>query len=385
MYDFLIIGQGIAGSILAYHLIKNGKKVFIIDDSPPTFFSKTVQKVGGSAKNSFLLKYSDNFYSGIKRVLGTAFKPKVIGGLITPITGKRFSKTWLADELLPYTANFYNQLQLELNVSFYKSAKIVRIFTSAIQANDWSVKSVNPSLNGLVDTDYKFENNQVNYPHGYTVYKQAAVIDGTNMIYALHRYFNDLGIIENSVSNPADFKYNNHYIQLEKIKAKAVIFCEGWKAINNPFFNWLPFMPAKGELLIIKSSGLKLKEIINRGIFVRPLFNDIYLVGSTYTWNDYSLSVTQNARDELCDKLSTLIKTNFTIIEQLAGIRPTVKGRRPFIGCHPQHKNMFIFNGLGTKGLLLAPYFSNHFCDYLLKNKTLMAEIDIKRFYKLIN
>ena len=139
-------------------------------------------------------------------------------------------------------------------------------------------------------------------------------------------------------------------------------------------------MPAKGELLIIKSDGLKLKELINRGIFIRPLTNDLYLIGSTYSWNDHSLIPTESAKEEIQNKLKTVIKTDFTVLEQVAGIRPTVKGRRPFLGQHPEHKNLFIFNGLGTKGLLLAPYFSQHFCDYLLSNNLLIPEVDIKRF-----
>jgi len=380
MYDFLIIGQGIAGSLLAFRLIKAGKKVFIIDDSTPNLFSKSTQKITNSDRNNLLLKHSDYLYPKLKKLLGKNFRPKVIGGLITPVTGKRFSKTWLADKLLPYSDHFYKNLEKELQTSFYKPMPIVRIFADVKQANDWDVRNADPSYENLAYKDYKFDNEHIHYPNGYTVFKDGAVIDGAKMLSEFHTYFKESAVIKNIEFSAGDLKISGNKVEWENITARKIIFCEGWKAIDNPFFKWLPFMPAKGELLIIKSEELNLKELINRGIFIRPLNNNIYLVGSTYTWDDLSLTPTRQARDEICTKLKTLIKTDFKIIEHLAGIRPTVKGRRPFIGQHHEHKNMYIFNGLGTKGLLLSPYFTRHFSEYLLQNKPLLADIDIKRF-----
>ena len=380
MYDFLIIGQGIAGSVLAFQLLKAGKKVFIIDKAAPGLFIKATQKITDSEKNNLLLKYSDYLYPKLKKLLGDDFRPKVIGGLITPVTGKRFAKTWLADTLLPYSAQFYNSLEKEINASFYKPVPIVRIFADNRQANDWDVRLADPLYKDLVDSDYSFNNEQIHYPHGYTVFKQGAVIDGSKMLYAFHKYFKEKKCIRNSDVAAEQIEINENHIEAAGIHARAIIFCEGWHAVRNPLFKWLPFMPAKGELLIIKSPGLNLKEVINRGIFIRPLSNDLYLTGSTYSWDDISLTPTKKARDEISSKLKTLIRTDFNIVEQLAGIRPTVKGRRPFVGQHPGHENVYIFNGLGTKGLLLSPYFAQQLCQHLLESKALNSEIDIKRF-----
>ena len=70
----------------------------------------------------------------------------------------------------------------------------------------------------------------------------------------------------------------------------------------------------------------------------------------------------------------------FEVVDHKAAVRPTVKERRPFIGIHPNHKQIGIFNGLGAKGVLLAPFFASHFSEYLLGKTELMKEIDVKRF-----
>ena len=56
--------------------------------------------------------------------------------------------------------------------------------------------------------------------------------------------------------------------------------------------------------------------------------------------------------------------------------------RRPVIGCHPEEDRVAIFNGLGTKGVSLAPYFSDLFAQHLVENRQLCSEVDVRRFFK---
>jgi glycine/D-amino acid oxidase-like deaminating enzyme len=83
----------------------------------------------------------------------------------------------------------------------------------------------------------------------------------------------------------------------------------------------------------------------------------------------------------LKSKLNSLINCNYNIISHLAGVRPSSIDRRPIIGAHPEYKNLFVFNGLGTKGVMLAPYFSENFVNFYLKNEPLMDDVNVKRFY----
>jgi glycine/D-amino acid oxidase-like deaminating enzyme len=71
------------------------------------------------------------------------------------------------------------------------------------------------------------------------------------------------------------------------------------------------------------------------------------------------------------------------VVAQEWGIRPTTIDRRPIIGCHPLYKNLVIFNGLGTKGVSLAPYFSAQVAQWLEGKGEILKEVNIKRFNAL--
>ena len=73
---------------------------------------------------------------------------------------------------------------------------------------------------------------------------------------------------------------------------------------------------------------------------------------------------------------------NGPLKSQIAGVRPTVYDRRPVMGEHPNHKGIFIFNGLGTKGYLMAPLLSEEMADFIISRKELHREVKLSRFYK---
>jgi glycine/D-amino acid oxidase-like deaminating enzyme len=110
--------------------------------------------------------------------------------------------------------------------------------------------------------------------------------------------------------------------------------------------------------------------------------NNFYKVGATYHWFNLNEETTEEARKELTEKLEKLTRLPYKITKQVAGIRPATMDRKPFIGQHPKHENMYIFNGFGAKGVSLVPYFAAHFADVLLQKIDLDVEVDIKRIKK---
>jgi glycine/D-amino acid oxidase-like deaminating enzyme len=172
----------------------------------------------------------------------------------------------------------------------------------------------------------------------------------------------------------------NDLWKYKNIAAENIIFCEGFSTRSNPYFNYLPLRQTKGEALIFESNELPENKIIGGVCNITPLGNHQFYAGATYDWDDIDLAPTEKKKTALIQKIEQTIKIPFKIIDHKAGIRPTVIDRRPLIGSHPKHKKMFIFNGLGTKGLSLAPYFANHFIDCLAMNTALHTEVDIKRF-----
>jgi glycine/D-amino acid oxidase-like deaminating enzyme len=149
---------------------------------------------------------------------------------------------------------------------------------------------------------------------------------------------------------------------------------------KNPFFNKLPLEGTKGELLLIHAPELKSEVILKSSVFVIPIGSDKYLVGSTYAWKDYSNTPTESARTSLINKLQKLLNCSFEILQQRAGIRPTVIDRRPLVGQHRVHKNLYILNGLGSRGVLVAPTVAKNLIDFIEKGLALPKDIDINRF-----
>jgi len=169
-------------------------------------------------------------------------------------------------------------------------------------------------------------------------------------------------------------------VQYKNIKATYVIFAEGFGVSQNPYFKTLPLVPAKGELLIIHAPDLKIDYVLKASAFLIPLGKDLYIVGATYEWKDLSNNPSTQAKEELLTKLKKLINCKFTVVHQVAGIRPTVKDRRPLVGQHPTYKNLYVLNGLGTRGVMIGPYVAKQLYDFIEQGNPLDKEIDIARF-----
>jgi glycine/D-amino acid oxidase-like deaminating enzyme len=343
--DYLIIGQGIAGSMLGHFLMHKNKSVLFVDNDLPTSSSR------------------------------------VAAGLFNPITGRRIVKTWKADVLLPFAEKTYKKLEAELEASFYFKKNIVKVFTSIKEQNDWLSKSSQPEFEPYVcQSKSDIKNDCLQLPFGFFEISKAGYVDLPLLLATFKNYLMKHKALLIESFNFEDLKLLDTGVAWKQVYAKKIIFCEGHMAVHNTFFRHLPFVLTKGELLTIHSENLNLEKIISRGIFILPLGADRYKIGSTYSWNDLSDETTENARIQLLEKLSPVINCPFTVINQQAGIRPTVKDRRPLIGLHPHHPNIGIFNGMGTKGASLAPYFANHFANVLEGQEGLDKEVDINRF-----
>jgi len=347
--DYLIVGQGMAGTLLAYFLLKRNKEIFIIDQFNPS----SASMVGA--------------------------------GLFNPITGSRNVKTWMADVIFPFAEKAYLNIELFLNQSFYHKINLIKMPVGGqSQDNMRNRTDIQEIAHYLVDVEHiPFNvNGEINTSDSIEI-TGTGYIDMSALIIAFRKKMLLEKRLAESEFAVNELKFEEDLIFWKDIRATKIIFCEGYKAIQNHYFSWLPFVPAKGELFTIHSKELKLDKILNKGIFVLPLGDDKYRVGSTYTWSDLDETPTVGGEKELCEKLRELIPFTFRILDHKAGIRPTVKDRKPLLGLHPVKRNIGIFNGLGTKGSTLAPYFANHFVEYLEENKALERTVDIRRFYAL--
>jgi glycine oxidase len=344
MTDYLIVGCGLAGIAFAETALQNGK---------------SVQVINNQSQNS----------------------SKVAAGLYNPVILKRFTEVWQAKEQMELLYEFYAKLEAKLQVKLDYQIPLLRKFHSIEEQNNWFAASDKPNLSIFLSPNLITKKYQsIASPLGYGEVLYSGFIDTTIL---LERYKNYLLSISSYIETTFEYQelfcYND-YVQYKNYKAKQIIFAEGFGMLLNPFFNNLPLDGAKGELLLIKAPNLKLDVIVKTGIFIIPIQNNLFKVGATYNWTDKTNEPTTEAKEELIKELTALIQCDFEIIEQYAGIRPTVKDRRPMLGTHPIHKNLHLLNGLGTRGVMLAPAMAKMLFENIELGTELNPYVNITRF-----
>lgn len=306
-------------------------------------------------------------------------------GLFNPIAGKFMTKAWLADEIFPSLFQFYTEAEKQLNETFFFPQPVYRPFISAKEQNQWMGRSENAELKFFIDkvfTRPAFES-QIRNPFGGVLINRTGYLDTNLFMGAVRIFLQKQNAFQEGHLDPSHLKIAPDGILYEDLQAENIIFCDGLGCLDNPLFHWVPILSLKGEMLTIVLEE-KLEAIFNRGIYIVPTAkNNFYLVGATYQPNEKRQCTTTDARLELEEMLSSLIRIPYTITHQNWGMRPATPDIRPLLGAHPVFKNVIIFNGLGTKGVSLAPYFSNLLAAWLDGQAEIPFEVNIERFKAL--
>jgi len=346
--DFIIVGQGVAGTLLAHFLLEAGQKVVLIDDKHEHAASK------------------------------------VAAGIINPITGRRYVKSWRVDELLPFAQQTYQQIEAKLGVSFYQSIPIIRTLFNRKEEEAWLARTADPAY-----AQYILDKTELGAYAKHTVpafsygeVGHTAQVNLATLTAAYRTFLEKKGLLRTEKFEFSKLVLTNEGVKYEDITARKILFCEGHKAKDNPYFSYLPFGGAKGEVLDVRIPEVDFKKILKHRIFIVPQQDGQYWIGSTYDWNFENDEPTKKGRQYLENRLSDVLKTPFTIENHRAAVRPTVKDRRPFLGTHPEHPQVAIFNGLGTKGASLGPFFAQQMVDFLLQQQSIDDAVDIHRFSK---
>ncbi|MBV7269860.1 NAD(P)/FAD-dependent oxidoreductase [Winogradskyella luteola] len=342
--DYIIVGCGLASITFCEQLITNHKTFVVFDDS--------------SQKSSI-----------------------VAAGLYNPVILKRFSEVWKAKEQLNIALPVYKKIESDLNIKIDYKLQLLRRFTSIEEQNLWFNATDKPKLEPYLSTQIiKNENICIDAPFGYGEVLHAGRLDTKTLITAYKNFLRQNDSLEEQQLRYEKLKIKATSIQYEDIKGKHIVFAEGFGVIKNPYFNHIPLNGTKGEVLTIKAPDLLIDFGIKSSVFIIPIDNDTYYVGATYNWKDKTHLPTEEGKSELITKLKTFVKCDFEVVNHVAGIRPTVKDRRPLIGRHHKHQNLYVLNGLGTRGVMIAPYVAEKLFDFIENDVPLDHEIDIRRF-----
>lgn len=346
MIDYLIVGSGLAGISFAEIALQNNKSILVFDNN--------------SQPSS-----------------------RIAGGLYNPVVLKRFSEVWKAKEQLEFAFPLYHNIQEKLNIIFDFKIPILRKFASIEEQNNWFQAADKPNLAPFLNPSLinkKYEN--IDAPFYYGLVNDTGYLDINTLILSYSNFLKHINAISEETFDYNAIHFFDNSISYKGIDAKHIIFAEGFGLHANPYFNDLPLDGTKGELLIIKATDLKLDVVIKSSVFILPIGNDLYKVGATYDWKDKTNIPTEHGKHELVEKLKEIITCDFEIVDHFGGVRPTVKDRRPLVGTHPNHPQLHVLNGLGTRGVMLGPYLANQLFQHIENDIPLEKEIDIIRCYK---
>lgn len=348
MTDFIIVGRGLAASCLMHAFHKHNISFKVLADPDLSLSSR------------------------------------VAAGIWNPVVFKRLTRSWMAEKFVPSLLKFYGDCEKLLDCKLITQRAIIKPFTEDQEKKLWMKKS-ELELEGFLDSVICEPGEglrQFKIPNSYGKVMQSGNLDVNRFLEASAGFFKEQ-IIHTRFKHE-DLIVTKDFVEYHGDKAKNIIFCEGYLLNQNPYFNWIKLKPAKGETLTIEAEIKGLGErIFNRNGFLMNISGSHYKLGATYEWDDLSDKPTEAGKIELLSKLKQMTDLPFSVIKHEAGIRPSSSDRRPLIGPHPKHKNVHVFNGLGTKGVMLAPYLSENFVNFFLEKEALLPEVHIKRFYHL--
>jgi glycine/D-amino acid oxidase-like deaminating enzyme len=348
----LIVGQGLAGSLLSWAFIKKNVEITLID-------------------------------SGIESA------SHIAAGVLKPINGRHLALSWKYLEYKKEADRIFENIESNLKTKFFHKTDIFQLLTSNGLVNDWMGRMSDPNYEGLLNfpSGENLPNwlKELNYP-AIGVIKNSGWVDVPLMLKGFKNYFLKRGILrlekfsfeEITISDEKNISYKNEAFDF-------VIFSEGIQGIHNPYFNYLPLLGRKGERMMIEIPEISGNEIIKKNIQIIPQSENVYWIGSNFEVKFEDPSPTEKIGSFFLQELEELNLHNLNILDHSAAVRPTVLDRRPLIGMHPKYSSLGIFNGMGSKGCLYAPYMAELFVNEILEQKSyLPREVRIERYGNLL-
>jgi glycine/D-amino acid oxidase-like deaminating enzyme len=220
-------------------------------------------------------------------------------------------------------------------------------------------------------------------PFGHTVIDPCWLIQLENLLHHWRQYLIEKNTLLQDVFDFKKLDVTAEKIIYENYTANKIIFCEGAIGQNNPYFKQLPFAPNKGEALLVKINDLDNQFIYKKAVSIVPWKDSIFWVGSNYEWDNYNDDPSPSFKEKTMAALNEWLQLPYEVVDHIAAVRPANTQRRPFVGMHPTFKNMGIFNGMGTKGCSLAPYFAEQMTEHILHQTPIDNEATIDRFHIL--
>lgn len=347
-YDYLIVGQGLAGSFLGWRLLEKQSRIIVVDNNHHQSASLAA------------------------------------AGIVNPLTNKRFIYTENFHQYFPSALNTYQELENLFQQKFFHRLPTLRIFQNAEERLLWEKQTTdsvqlqkntqlnNPGLLPEIITD----------PHGSALIGESAWCDIGPLLTSFQKFFEKKDSYQKKLISYREILLTDSGVIWKNDLYKRVIFCEGFHVRENPWFGSLPLSLSKGETLELNVPLALPEKILNSGKWLLPLENGTARAGATFDWENIDCIPTEKGKNEILSQLQSFLKIPWLITGHRSGVRTSGKDLAPLIGIHPKHPQLGIFNGFGTKGVLTIPLLSQLFTDQLLSQHPLPPALDIQRYPK---
>lgn len=342
--DYIIVGAGLAGISLALELVIRGKQVILFDCHQPSDSSR------------------------------------IAAGIIHPIVPKGARLTWMGNAVFPLIEDWYKEWEARLESTFYQPLSGYQIHPNEETAAFWQKRSHTAEMNAWMHPVQDSKLTGITSEYGYTPISQCARLNTVAFLEAALSWLRKKIEIRHTEFEYQDLSHvaNEWYYGDEK--SGGVIFCQGIKVMNNPWFQHLHFHPTAGDILTLNfNNNLPAALYKNRNWLV-PDGNGNWLAGSTFHKGSLNTEPMAEDADRLQEQIRLWTDLPFTLLNHKRGVRPTVEGRRPYLGEHSEAKGIYIFNGLGSKGSSLIPWLSPMMAEFLCHGKYLHPDVNISRF-----
>ena len=373
--DIVVIGQGLAGSAIAWTLAKHEIDFLVIDDDDRRSSSQ------------------------------------IAAGLVTPITGARHVESWAWTTAFPIASQFYKGCELNTLKRFWNVEPAIRFFASQDESDRFQSRyfgersplissfgtsskstSSKSTSSRWIGSPQHFQSeldradlgSEVKASWGGFLMPEAARLFTAEYLQASRDYFQSVGrLCTARIHSSEALTFHRDTIKIKAIdtQCKHIIFCEGHSSKTNPWFQSMELVPAQGDILTVRIPGLKLDRVLHCGFWIAPVGMDsssndsLYHVGSTYRWAPLNGLPNPESRTILSEKLQGLFKRPFEVIDHLAAIRPAGFDHKPMLGSHPEDPRLWILNGLGAKGVLLAPWCADMLVNTLKGKPSIHDEL----------
>lgn len=340
----LIVGQGLAGTAVAWRLWQRGARFLVVDPDE------------------------------------TDTSSRVAAGLVTPITGMRLNLSWRLAGLLPEALAFYESVGEQLHCSPYHPTPVVRLFRNEREVKLWGSRATAPELQPwleprpaepLVDPD------RFHAELGGFEQRPAGWLDTRLYLSRSREFFQQEGRWEQATVEEHDLQVSPQAVLWRGRQFSHVVFCRGWQESQaRRFFPWLEFDAARGVIVSLTTDLPGEKRVLNRGAWLLNRGDGTWRAGSTYDF-DFQSPITPFVA-EVERKLHGLLKVPFSLTGARSGVRPIIKRFSAVVGRHPAHERVAVLNGLGSKGVLRSPAMARLLVEHLLDGHPLDAEVDVR-------